>query len=821
MKKNQKTLKADLHVHSKYSRRPSQWILQKIGCPESFTEPLEIYADARKKGMDLITITDHNRIDGALEIAHLENTFISEEITTYFPEDGCKAHVLAWDITEKDHREFGKIRENIHELVLYLRNENIAHCLAHPLFSINDKLTLEHIEKFLILFNTFELNGSRDVSQNNCLRRIIGRLTREDVDKLADRHGIEPFGNVPWEKGFTAGSDDHSGLNIACMYTEIAGACGKEEFLSLLQNNKSVAAGEPNTPLSMARNLYSIAYQFYLSKDCSLPLKKSLFFRFTHNLLAPGETSRVSLFQKFKQAWGQRKSSLYFRLLDTDLVQNLLLKEADAIIHHTGQFKQATGKSPQGSGVRDKLWQEFVCQASNRITAHFSREIQENLKNARLFDIFKTIGSSGSLYTLLAPFFISYGLFSREQEFARKCRKKFLHEPDNENSGFRIAHFTDTLEEVNGVALTIRKQAAMAREFKKDMTILHCRASGGKDSAGDGTGFTWKRQEKIKSFAPVHTFNLEEYPQLNFHCPPFLEIMHHCFENAYNLIVSATPGPMGLAALAVSKNMRIPIHGTYHTSFPDYVYSMTRDETLEEAAKRYMGWYYSQMEVVYAPSRAAADEVEMLGVDPKKIVIYPRGVDCNRFHPDKTPRRDKKRTTLIYVGRVSREKNLDVLAEAFAKACARINGLNLKIVGDGPYREEMRQVCAGLDVDFPGELGGDDLVRAYGGSDLFVFPSGTDTFGNVVLEAQASGIPVIVTDRGGPRENIIHGETGVVVPVDDPEHLAREIVTLAGNPDRLKKMGRKAREYARARSFDRAFLDTWKIFEEKTLNKVA
>jgi len=267
--------------------------------------------------------------------------------------------------------------------------------------------------------------------------------------------------------------------------------------------------------------------------------------------------------------------------------------------------------------------------------------------------------------------------------------------------------------------------------------------------------------------------------------------------------------------------MHIPIHGTYHTSFPEYIYSMTRDETLEEAARRYMGWYYSQMEVVYAPSRATAEEVERLGVNPEKIVIYPRGVDCTRFHPVESPSRDKKQTTLIYVGRISREKNLDVLTEAFARACTQIDGLKLKIVGDGPYREEISQVCAGLNVDFPGELGGDDLVRAYGQSDLFVFPSGTDTFGNVVLEAQASGIPVIVTDCGGPKENIVNKETGLVVPAGEPQHLADAIVSLTANPDRLKKMGRKAREYAQARSLNRAFLDTWKLFEEKMLNKVA
>ena len=93
-------MRIDLHVHSKHSKRPSQWILKKIDCPESFTEPLRLYEIAKKQGMTHVTITDHNSIGGALEIAHLPGTFISEEVTSYFPEDGCKLHVLALDITE-------------------------------------------------------------------------------------------------------------------------------------------------------------------------------------------------------------------------------------------------------------------------------------------------------------------------------------------------------------------------------------------------------------------------------------------------------------------------------------------------------------------------------------------------------------------------------------------------------------------------------------------------------------------------------------------------------------------------------------------------
>ena len=145
-------MRFDGHVHSKHSKRPSAWVLKKIGCPESFAEPLDIYRIACDRGMTHVTITDHNCIEGALEIAHLPNTFVSEEITTYFPEDGCKLHVLAYDIDERQHADIQKCRENVFYLVDYLRAQEIVHVLAHPLYGVNDRLQIEHFEKVLLLF---------------------------------------------------------------------------------------------------------------------------------------------------------------------------------------------------------------------------------------------------------------------------------------------------------------------------------------------------------------------------------------------------------------------------------------------------------------------------------------------------------------------------------------------------------------------------------------------------------------------------------------------------------------------------------------------
>ncbi len=256
--------------------------------------------------------------------------------------------------------------------------------------------------------------------------------------------------------------------------------------------------------------------------------------------------------------------------------------------------------------------------------------------------------------------------------------------------------------------------------------------------------------------------------------------------------------------------------------------SLTGDASLEEATRTYMSWFYKQMDVVYAPSQAIAAELEGLGVEPRAIRVYPRGVDTARFDPAKRNGFYEQWTTattvkLLYVGRVSREKDLDVLATAFRQTCRDMPGhdLRLIVVGDGPYRAEMEEELAGLPVLFTGVLDGEDLAEAYASADLFVFPSTTDTFGNVVLEAQASGLPVIVSDQGGPMENIEPEQTGIVVAGRDAADLARAMVELCSNPGRIKSMGERARVFAEQRAFGAAFLATWDMYKETVMPEAA
>jgi len=795
--------KADLHVHSKYSKRPSEWILRKIGCAESYTEPLDLYDLARGKGMDLVTITDHNTLSGSLDIAHLPDTFVSEEVTAYFPEDGCKLHVLVYDIDEKHHRQISRLRENVLDLAKYLCQEKIAYALAHPLYAVNDKLTAEHVEKTFLLFRVFELNGTRLEDDNVILRQVLNRITKEDIEFLADKHDLEPLHSEPWRKTVIGGSDDHSSFHVARLYTEVGGAETKEEFLSGLGGSRVTVKGRPCNPRAMAHNIYSVAYRFYSGKfDLRRYLSKELLLRFVDRALIPTSVAEEGLVGRLRNVIGYHRKGTCPKSRP-EAMEGILLREARRIIMDDPELSHVL-KRPRNEtqGLAD-VWFTFVNRISEKVLKQFADSILEHLSGADLFNIFHTIGSAGSLYTLMAPFFVSYAFYTKQREFTERikaCLK--LDERDISVDGLQVAHFTDTFYEINGVALTLKKQVEIAVKNNKQQTVITC----GPESPQSG----------VTNFIPIGACDLPLYPEMKLYYPPLLTMLDYCYEKGFTHIHSATPGPIGLAALAIARILKLPIYGTYHTALPQYVSYLTEDPYMEEIMWKYTLWYYKQMDVVYVPSRATGEELAQKGIPKGKIRFYPRGIDLEAFHPSKRNgffknrfNVDGKSLKLLYVGRVSKEKNLPLLADVFRELSRMRGNLHLVVVGSGPYFDEMKTSLSGTPVTFTGYLEGEDLSQAYASSDIFVFPSSTDTFGNVVLEAQASGLPVVVTDGGGPKENMVPDQTGFVVPAGDSRALIDAVLKLVDHPEDLRAAKEKARAYVEKRSFEAAYMQLW------------
>ncbi len=803
-------MRIDLHVHSKHSKRPSQWILQKIGCPESFTEPLQLYEIAKRRGMTHVTITDHNSIDGALEIAHLPNTFVSEEITSYFPEDGCKVHILALDINEAQHKEIQDIRKNVFELSDYLRQEKIFTIAAHPLYAVNDRLKVEHLEQLLLLFQNFELNGARNARENQTLKTIINSLTPADIDRLADQYDLTPACENAHQKRLFGGSDDHSALNIARTYTEFIGHSNPVDSLSSLEACQvSVHAVSPS-PQTMAHNLYGIAWQFFRRKfNLGRYATKDNMIRFLDNSLGPEPTPEPGMLSKVYFFISARKRKHAKHPISDSLAALLRHETQQLLDEHPDLVTAACGDGASFDG-REERWFEFVNRLSNRVTIHFGNHLLDHLSGANVFNIFHTIGSAGGLYTLLAPYFVAFSQFTMGRDLGLEAIRRFNCEEDHAEAiaegEIHVAHFTDTFYEINGVALTLRQQVRHALNCKRRYTLITCDDQNRPPEDG------------VAHFAPIGTYDLPEYELQKIFYPPILEMLDYCHQQGFNHIHTATPGPIGLAALAVARFLKIPISGTYHTEIPQYVQILTGSGFMEELAWKFVLWYYDQLDLIYAPSQSTRDELVAKGISPEKVQIYPRGIDIHRFDPSKRNGFFKKWqsaenvTKLLYVGRVSREKNLHLLVKAYRKMLKENAQAMLTIVGEGPYLEEMKKEAKNLPCIFTGRLEGEDLAEAYASSDLFVFPSTTDTFGNVVLEAQASGVPVIVTDRGGPVENIIPRSTGLVVKGDDVNALTKAMLQLVSNPVLRKEMGLAARKYMENRSFETAFDKTWKMY---------
>jgi glycosyltransferase involved in cell wall biosynthesis len=189
---------------------------------------------------------------------------------------------------------------------------------------------------------------------------------------------------------------------------------------------------------------------------------------------------------------------------------------------------------------------------------------------------------------------------------------------------------------------------------------------------------------------------------------------------------------------------------------------------------------------VLSPSFVSDSRLHALGIEPERIGRWDRGVDVARFSPTLRTRPADGRIRVLYAGRLTKEKGVDLLADAFLAARARDPRLELVLAGGGPEQEALRARLGGA-ATFLGWLEGDALARAYADADLFLFCSQTDTFGQVVLEAQASGLPVVAVDAGGPSELIASGRSGVLCP-PRASALADALAGLAAHPSSRRRL---------------------------------
>jgi hypothetical protein len=550
--------------------------------------------------MTLVTITDHNKIEGALEIGHLAGVFLSEEVTSYFPEDGCKIHVLVYDITEAQHVEIQKLRANIFDLVSYLKQAAIPCAAAHPLYAVNDRLTPDHVEKLLLLFKIFELNGDSHPLSNRCLEEIIGGLTREKIDRLANKHDIAPLWSEPWSKYLIGGSDDHSSLNIARNFTRVPSAGSVAEFLDGINKGQAAVVQRPSSPQNLAHNLYSIAYQFYRHKlNLGQQVPHDFLLRYVDRCLRCAGEEEAGLLSRLHLLWQYPRLRKIKGSIPGPLV-DLLKKESSRLIQEEPDLFILPRKGERISQRVEDRWFQFINKMSNRILLGFANHLMDHFSGANLFSIFHTIGSAGGLCTLLAPYFIGFAHHNAQRELARAVMGRQIHSTGCELNT-SCAVFADSLKEARGAGFFSTEASALA-----GFVVLTC----------DG-----EQRPGVQSFAPIGVYEFSELPGQRLIYPPVLEMLDYCFTKDIRRLHLVGAGPTGLAGLFIGRLLKLPVEATHTDALARLARVVTRDRFIEELAWKYLAWFYNQMQAVHVPSREALWDLEDRGVAPDKLRV--------------------------------------------------------------------------------------------------------------------------------------------------------------------------------------------------------
>ena len=318
----------------------------------------------------------------------------------------------------------------------------------------------------------------------------------------------------------------------------------------------------------------------------------------------------------------------------------------------------------------------------------------------------------------------------------------------------------------------------------------------------------------LKSFGVPIPF----YSEMQMYVPKLRAYLEHARADGVDVIHLTTPGPIGLAAMYTARRLGLPMVGSFHTDLAAYTALLSGSARLGALMREYMRWPYSRCARVLVPSEDTRRLLIGAKGDSRRIEIWRRGVDTALFSPQKrsVTLRDSwhvsdKRPAILYVGRVSREKGLHLLPSIQSRLEALGLPHRMIIAGQGPMLEQLRRQLP--DALFTGVLSREHVADVFASSDLFVFPSRTDTAGNVVLEAQASGLPVVVTDTGGPRENMVDGVTGVVRTDDDPVRWAHAIADVL-HGSRRPRMADAARAYALTRQWGTALQPLYRAYRD-------
>jgi glycosyltransferase involved in cell wall biosynthesis len=784
--------RCDLHMHSGASVMNDEWYTKYFSCPESFADPVRQYELCKLRGMTLVTLTDHDTIAGGLRLVDRPDFFLSEEVTTRFPENGCIMHVLVWNITESHHCELQRVRENIYDIVEYLRANHLAHALAHPLLSSNWRLDAVTLEKALVLFPVLEsINGLMDMRTDSSMAHLLTSLTPGIIEQLSRKHGVTlPEGGARMP-ALSAGSDDHVQRRCGTVFTEADGSLDVAGFLDAVMAGQARPVGSSTDLNRLAACANHTTYE-YFRREC--------------NHTQYGQGLFVDLMEFIA---GRAPDPTQTNIPG---VAGTLLKSLASIakrIPFLGNVSADIANVPETASDEDDG--RFISSIVHTSDALLAKAVESLSDAVMSFDLYGLLGALPDLVGAMAaatPLLFSVDHLARQGSQVRRIWKDWTAFPAPK-SHEHLAIFSDSLDKIDGVSAWCGRFGRQASKAGRRVCFAACS----------------KTTEATDQSAPldlcdlpvIARFDLPFYPGFEITIPSLATVIHRMWREGITHVEVSTPGPMGLVGLAAARLLRLPVTASYHTDLPDLISTLSGQPGLANLARHYLRWFYRSVDRVFAFSPASRDKLVAMGVPATDISLIPVAVDPSDFSPQKSSINTftnlgidtRNRPIILSVGRLSEEKNLPLIVDAVERMQARANPPLLVVVGDGPARMELQLCCRDKEfVVFLGFKQGEVLRNLYASASLFVFASRVDTLGLVNLEALASGLPILVPSDSAIAQSLEHGDTALFFQ-PNPEDLVRTMAMVLDNPACASRLAEGGRRHTLARWQETDFDNVW------------
>lgn len=546
--------RADLHTHTQFSRFASDKLLQALKLYESYTEPQHILQQGQRRGQTFFTITDHNQIEGVMQLISLapRQTFTGVESTVYFPGEECKIHVLVYGFTAEEFQQFDRLRQDVYQFREYLRERRLAYSVAHPLLKLGKVLTMEHLEKLVLLFDVFEgINGSQSRRQNLTWVNYVRSLTPEKIDRLHQKHHIEPMSADPWVKGLTGGSDDHSGLFIGETFTECA-AETPAEFLAQIQAKRSQCCGEHSTYKSMALTVLKVSYEgarqqpgSQLAHPLARNLAANIFEGKPLNMASRVQLGALSAVNRVKPAAGR----------------TLLLDAA----HRLANIHARSGG----------LWKDVLYENLSELADDLLRSYLQEVASPNRRHKFSTL-LRHSLYPLTSLllsglFYGALGVMNASQPLIEVCRAA---------SGDLAGNLPRRALWFNDDEMTC---TLLPANPEYEVTLVSCSAQP------MPLGFTQRINLPLLMEVPI-----PGAAEQRLKVPSPLHSIKLLLEQPPDEIYISSPGPVGMLGLALAKLLRVPCNGVVENG-------CNQPEAAHLYPPGYRRWFLEQMSEVFSP----------------------------------------------------------------------------------------------------------------------------------------------------------------------------------------------------------------------------